>query len=87
MLLDGASVHAVMTSHVSVLQVLSGVPGIRALFDHIMAPGVRQVEVKRWKTAYQQDTLPHTALCHTCPNAQVAYTMDAWGQPARRVDQ
>ena len=68
-----------MTSHVSVLQVLYGVRGAHALFDHIMAPGVRRMEVKRWRSDNQQDTLPHTALCHACPNAQVVYTIDYWG--------
>ena len=69
------------------LQILANIPGVRALFAHITAPGVRRVEVLKWKSDDQQDTVPHTALCHTCPDAEVVYTKDEIGRQARRIDE
>ena len=75
-----ASAHVVVTSRVFVLQVLECVLGARALFDHIMSPGERRVAVRSWHGVCddEQDkliqyTVPHTTLCHACPNAKVVY--------------
>ena len=68
------------------LQVLYKVRGARALFDHIRSPGVRRVGVREWDSVDQEDTVPHTALCHACPNAEVVYPWSERGG-ALRVDE
>ena len=62
-------VHVAVTLCGFVLQVLDGVRGACTLFDHIRAPGVRRVEVMYWRSFDQWDTVPHSTLCHACPNA------------------
>ena len=63
------------------------VRGARSLFDHIIAPDVTRVEVESWKSDVQQDTVPHTALCHACPNAKVVYPDSDMDGRARRLDE
>ena len=69
-----------------VLQVLKGVIGARALFGHILAPDVRQVEVLYWRDENHQQTVSHTALCTACPHAEMLYPLSSVDCGARRVD-